>query len=366
MKKILFFCLFICSIQLAKSQITITTSDLSHSGDQYIISTGTAFSGMDVTLTGANYNWDFSQLNYVSQTTDTIFDEASTGSLLSLYYIDNGFNPNRSNQARHGNSFTLGQVNVSDVWDFFYNSSASFKEPGFGAIVNGAPLPIAYSPHDIIYTFPLTYNTTNVSPSGYAIDLTTTLGLYYSVEKERSNIVDGWGLITTPFGTFDALRVKSTIVEVDSVYIDSLGFGISLPPVTTIQYKWLAAGKGVPVLQINTSGGGIVSQITYLDSLNTTGITNPTNSISEVVVFPNPASKELFVKYNVLTKGKFSFKIYSGSGQLLSKESFNNNQAGEIKIQKINLEQLNLKAGNYLLKIESENGVSVSKGFVVK
>lgn len=365
MKKILLACLLTGTIMSGKGQVTINSSDLTHSGDQYVVSNGVAFSGMDPTLTDANYTWDYSQLTSLSQTIDTIFDEASTGSLLSLYFIDNGFNPNRSNQAAHGTGFSAGQVNVSDVWDFFYNSSSSFAQPGFGAIVNGAPLPIAFTSKDYIYNFPLTYNSTNVSPSGYTLDLTSTLGIYYSVEKERSNLVDGWGTVTTPYGTFDALRVRSTIVQVDSVYIDSLGFGFSTPPITTIEYKWLSPGKGIPVLQINTAVGGTVSGITYRDTMQTTGVNSPSTSISEMVVFPNPVSKELFVKYNVKSGGNMLLEIFSSTGQFIYREQNERAVNGEIKIQRIDLEKLNLKSGNYFLRISNESGVVGEKGFVV-
>ena len=366
MKNILAAILLIAFATTTKGQITITNADLSNSGDQFVISTGVAFSGMDATLTGANYTWDYSLLTSSAQTIDTIFDEASTGSLLSLYFIDNGFNPNRSNQCRHGNSFTAGQVNVSDVWDFYYNSSASFAQPGYGAIVNGAPLPIAFSPKDIIYPFPLTYNSSNVSLSGYTLDLTSTLGIYYSVEKTRSNLVDGWGTITTPYGTFDALRVMSTIVEVDSFYIDSLGFGFATPPISTTEYKWLAPGKGVPVLQINTAVGGVVTGISYLDSMQTTAVPQIHAAISEVTVFPNPAAKELFVKYNILTKGNLILEIYSSTGQLVTSQVEDQNVNGELKIKKIDLEKFNLKAGNYFVRVRNEKEIVGERKFVIE
>ena len=55
-----------------------------------------------------------------------------------------------------------------------------------------------------------------------------------------------------PYGTFDALRVMTTIGERDSIYIDSLGIGFNTPVVTTKEYKWLGLSQGVPLLQINT------------------------------------------------------------------------------------------------------------------
>jgi hypothetical protein len=366
MKNILTAIVLIAFATVSKGQVTINSADLTNSGDQFAISTGAAFTGMDPALTGANYTWDYSLLTSSSQTIDTIFDEASTGSLLSLYFIDNSFNPNRSNQCRHGNSFSAGQVNVSDVWDFFYNSSVSYTQPGYGAIVNGAPLPIAFTPKDIIYEFPMTYNSTNVSPSGYTLDLTSTLGIYYSVEKTRTNLVDGWGTITTPYGTFDALRVMSTIVEIDSFYIDSLGVGFATPPITTVQYKWLSPGKGVPVLQINTAGGGIVTGISYLDSMQNTSTSEIPSAISEIVLFPNPVAKELFVKYNVLSKGNLFLEIYSSTGKLITSEQQEKNTTGELMIKKIDLEKYNLKAGNYFLRVRNEESVLGEEGFVIK
>lgn len=359
MKKIYIFLLaFMPLISLA--QISITSNDLQHSGDFYTVSTGVAFSGMDATLTGANYNWDYSQLTYSSQTTDTIFDESSTGSLLSVFFVDFAFNVNRSNLASHGNSFAVGTVNVSDVWNFYYNSTSSFKQVGFGAIVNGAPLPVAYSPQDVIYNLPLTFGQTDSGNSGYALDLTSTLGLYYSIARTRSTEVDGWGSLTTPLGTFNVLRTKATVIEQDSVYIDSLGFGLNLPPVTTIEYKWLGAGSGIPLLEINTSGTGIVTSIKYQDTLNTTAVTSLA-IVSEPVLFPNPASDYLFVKYNLSKPANVHIAIYSQEGKLVADEINSQDSAGD-QFKSISLSQYHLAHGTYFLHLNVD-GKEFTKAF---
>ena len=350
-------------INHVQAQITINSADVTHSGDFYTVSTGIAFTGMDATTTGPNYTWDYSLLTASSTTTDTIFDESATGSLLSFYYIDNAFNSNRSNQAKHGNSFTLGTVSVDAVWDFYYNTSASFNEPGFGAIVNGAPLPIPYSSRDIIYSFPLTFNSTNTSNFGYALDLTTTLGLYYRVQKSRTNLVDGWGSVTTPYGTFNCLRLKSTIIEVDSIYIDSLGFGFSTPPITTNEYKWLASGKGIPVLQINTTVGGVVSQISYRDSLTATFVSGIVASKTDGVIFPNPTSNEAYLRLNSGLSGNFKFEIFGIEGNLISSEVIQLSQ--DTRMSSLNIERKNLVGGDYLLRISGPNNFELSKRFSV-
>src|ERR1043166_2649915 len=62
MKKILLFLLLVSVQQKSNAQITIVSGDLPAAGDTFRVSNGQQFSGMDATLTGANYTWDYSQL----------------------------------------------------------------------------------------------------------------------------------------------------------------------------------------------------------------------------------------------------------------------------------------------------------------
>src|SRR6185369_9997600 len=74
---------------------------------------------------------------------------------------------------------------------------------------------------------------------------------YYRKQQTRTNEVDGWGTLITPFGTFNTLRVKSTLNITDSIYLDTLGFGLTIPRQTIVEYKWLAPGKKIPVLEVD-------------------------------------------------------------------------------------------------------------------
>jgi hypothetical protein len=323
--------LCILSTLVLKAQITITSADLSHANDIFYLSTGQPFTGMDATLTGANYNWDYSQLTFQSQRFDSIFDEANTNPLFSIVFFDNIINPNRSNQARHGRDFTLGTISLSDLYNYYYNSSSSFSQVGFGASVNGVPVPITYSPHERIYPLPLNYNDQDSSVSGYDVDLTSTVGLYFSVVRSRSNIVDGWGTLVTPYGTRNVIRVKSTVVERDSVYIDSLSFGINLPPITTMEYKWLGTVEGIPVLQINTTGAGVVTLIEYKDTMNTSSVNHLTVFTETPVAFPIPASGSLFIRYALASPEVFTLNLVSETGQIITtKENIQGNAGNNI------------------------------------
>src|SRR5580765_7150013 len=81
---ILFFSLFSASAQIS----SLGTNDFSHAGDTIRVSMATAFSGMDATLTGANYTWDYSQLlnTMTGQAIDTFLNVASTPNYVNIYF----------------------------------------------------------------------------------------------------------------------------------------------------------------------------------------------------------------------------------------------------------------------------------------
>ena len=343
---------FLLSIKGIYAQDTLVSQDLTSAGDTFVLSIGTAFTGLDVVASGANFSWDYSQLGRTGQRMDTILDPTSTNTLFSFFFINSPFNVNRSNQATRGQTFQLLGISLSDVFNYSYNSSTEFSQKGFGAVVNGIPLPIAYSPHDIQYRFPLTFNDADTVSFGYEIDLTTTIGIFFKVNKTRENIVDGWGVLTTPFGTFDVLRVKSTIIERDSIYIDSLGFGYNLPAITTREYKWMGKGFGLPLLQINTTAGNTVTSITYQDSVRVNSINDDLIFNNEPLVFPNPASKNIFIRYTLNLPGEIEFNLLNSEGRLVLTRNESVKKVGE-NIEILDISSLNLAVGTYFIQVKS-------------
>ncbi|HNS11557.1 MAG TPA: T9SS type A sorting domain-containing protein [Bacteroidia bacterium] len=335
-----------------RAQSIINSADLPHANDTFRVSIGQIDQSLDLSSTGPAAMWDFSQLVHTSQRVDTFIDESATNPIFSIIFIDNAFNNNRANQATASAGFSLGTfISLTDIFNFYYNSSASYKQVGLGATVNGIPLPITYSPHDIIYKFPLQFPSVDSANSGYAIDLTSTLGLYYKVNKTRKNEVDGWGNLTTPFGTFDVLRVHSTVVQQDSIYIDSLTLGLNFPAVTTHEYKWLGNGQGIPLLQINTTGNGMITQIIYKDSVHSViGITKVDPFDLFVEVFPNPAVKNATLNYKLDNPAMVSVGILSALGEsfIFMEEKLQNEGLHSIQID---LGNKSLSPGNYFVKM---------------
>ncbi len=350
--------------QQSHAQISILSADLTHANDTFRVSTAQNTSLIDVALTGPGYTWDYSQLEPAAQNVDSFIDESATNTLFSIVFIDNQFNSNRANQATPAPGFNLGTfISLSGVYNFYYNGSATYKQVGLGASVNGVPLPIAFSPHDAIYKLPLQFADADTSDSGYSIDLTSTLGIYYKVKKNRDNVVDGWGSLTTPFGTFDVLRVHSTVVERDSIYLDTFGFGINLPPVTTHEYKWLGAGQGIPILQVNTTAAGGM-QITYKDSIRSlVGIETPDLVQNSLMVFPNPATTQTFISYEISKPSSVSLELISMDGKKIMGIETGTSLPGKHQIV-LDLKEKKIVPGIYFMRL-LVNGKSYLQALVV-
>ena len=68
------------SLNVVKAQIIIHSTDMPSAGDTIRLSIAPVFTpGIDLTITGADTTWDFSQLQWNTQTIDTFLTVLSTG-----------------------------------------------------------------------------------------------------------------------------------------------------------------------------------------------------------------------------------------------------------------------------------------------
>ena len=117
--------LFLFSPLFSQAQITITDADLPNANDTFRVSTASILTPVDLTLTGANYTWDFSTLVSTSQTVDSFISVSSTGLIYSLFFA---FGSNAANLVQRGTDITtVPGFAVTDVYNFFNNSFYSFS-----------------------------------------------------------------------------------------------------------------------------------------------------------------------------------------------------------------------------------------------
>ena len=228
-----------------QAQITINSGDLPSSGDKDLFISG-AVDTINVTRTGTNFSWDFS---YLKPTVNNVLHFKDPTKINLLLYFS-----------------YLGDVTDTSIGGtlpglgFYKNSSKTKYEKQallFTIPVLNVQVPIPYSNSDVVYSLPMKYGNSDDSCN---FDGSITIPKVASVEVKgsRHNTIDGWGTVKTPFGKFDCIRVKSVIKETDSVFVNI--------PADRIEYKWLAKGEKIPVMEVVVSGGGFIKQIYYKDS----------------------------------------------------------------------------------------------------
>ncbi|MGZ3866659.1 MAG: gliding motility-associated C-terminal domain-containing protein [Bacteroidia bacterium] len=275
MRKLLLPAIIIWSAFQLPAQITITKNDMPTLGDNILISVNTSLSGFHKDSTGANYFWDYSRLIPDSQRYEQFVSPAVTPYSTPFTFLCGLGGYGQRNYTPDAFPWSLigGGATPTNAYYFYKNSSSDFKCLGEPLTAGTTPIPIPYSAQDRIYKFPMNYLQKDSSDMKLSLPNIPGLGSYVK-KQHRVNEVDGWGTITTPYGTFNCLRVKSTLTITDSVYIDTLNFGFTIPRPIAYEFKWLANGMKIPILEIDaTAAGGnnvTITRANWRDSLMVT------------------------------------------------------------------------------------------------
>jgi PKD repeat protein len=265
----IFTCLICFGFSGAFSQITITTAHMPKSGDTIRYSVAPISDLPDLTKTGTNYTWNFTSLDVNSQDLYQYKASGSTPYLLSFGFSAIG--------VKIADTIGTGQLQLKNVYNFFKNSSTGFEGVGIGFTYSSLPLPQSgkHSDPDEIYSFPLTYNSSKNTTFKVAVPIVLGIlpvGNFYQ-QGTRSNVVDGWGKISTPYASnLDCIRVKSIINSNDSIAVTTPAINFGIPSVR-VEYKWLSTSERIPILEISgTEIAGIFTPtyIRYRDNYRAT------------------------------------------------------------------------------------------------
>ncbi len=248
-RKFLGFFLFLALAFVASKslgQIIVTDSSSPAAGENIIYSQSRY--SVDVNSTGPNHTWDFSGV--ISYNQDT-YKFASPANISSAY----------STPFNGDIGLDLKNPNVAGSYAFFKSSSSDFRQVGLGITVPiiNLPTPLPYSSPDIVYRFPMKYGNTDSCIYGGKASI---LGTSARISGKRVDTVDGWGVIITPYKTYNCLRIKSVVTEFDTL--------AGTPQNNSaIQYKWISNSEHIPVFQANVipnGSGGTSMHLFYSDS----------------------------------------------------------------------------------------------------
>lgn len=345
--------IFVLNLAYSIGQITISQSDMPSQGDTIRTSAGINLDFSAVEATGEDFIWDFSQLLSVNQTVDSFVSVLETPIFYWPFFL---LSANLASPAL--GDLPIPNLPLSDVFSFYNNTNNSFQDVGFAATLSGIPLPFKYDSPDILYKFPMQYGNADSSESGYEFGI-SEIG-YILMNRNRVNYVDGWGTLITPFGTFQVLRQRSEVTEYDSIYIDSLNFGLPLNR-NYIEYIWLGKGTKIPLLQITSELGGLVA--VYIDSLysETVGIQEQKKLISDyLTIIPNPVSS-IFTAYFELEKPeRLKIFLFDMKGERVFYQEKDTYLQGKQTLS-FDLTNQDLKSGNCILVIQASNKILTAK-----
>lgn len=218
-----------------------------------------------------------------------------------------------------------------------------------------------------VLSFPSTYNTnyssSNTFPAtqfelGFDPDSTGPIpfidSIRVNITRTNNSNMNGWGTITTPMGTYSAL--KQTVLEitsqsfqmktsgiwvtVPSFILNQLGFPIpEADSMYNVSFWSNNKATKFPVVTYNYSPSqDSITEVTWLAApASATGISD--NSVNSIQVYPNPVQNELYISSDFATN---KVVIMNFEGKIVAEESIEQNSSVSVA---------NLPAGIYLVQI---------------
>ena len=362
MKKNLLSLIALVLVIPAMAQITITSEDAVGAGATVIL-------GVDTTSLftagpgGADQNWDFSAL--LTQAYDT------------MWFM----NPNQTPFPDAYPAANLAaKIYMEDAFMYFNSNSQEFSVLGGMMRLDELPgldLYAPIKPKEVIIGFPMDYldnYTQSFVQEIKAPNPTPALGfdsVMIKMYTTQTTVVDAWGTVTTPLGSYEALRTRDNSTTIDSIFAYMLGGWTFLEIDGDMDeaYSWWTdePGIGYPVLEVNLdTESGFADDVFFLKQEPIYGVSEPALEQSAMVLYPNPCSAVLHLRYLIHDP---STTLGTGSGYLKSDlfdisgrkihELFNQKLVpGEHEIE---IDVSTLSNGMYFVRAQVENSVVVQK-----
>ena len=241
-------------------------------------------------------------------------------------------------------------IQVDEPYTFFRTDETGYYSTGNAFSVEGLPVITQNDSIERIYKFPMNFGDTDTTGIGFLTEV-PFLGSY-GQNGIRINEVDGWGVLNTPYGNYDVLRIRSEIAVTDTFYIAQTDTGQSIERPLEIEYTWLSPEVPGPVLVISEIQGAAVSASLYVDD----GVLSVENSLyneSEPAFYPNPARRN--IKLNPRLNCQ-SVMVLDHMGREVLK-----NKTGQLSIS---IGQL--PRGCYLVVIQEQNGKTIREKLIIE
>jgi hypothetical protein len=319
--------------------------------------------------TGADQTWDFTTLSY-----DYTF--TGTGSVETFPTVDGtpGEGDAHFEQATHvsrsmvtiAGDFGGGDGSLS-ITNYEFNILNDDEFLSLGSISVDSEDPeefdiVLYSrPAEVYYKFPVTYESTwtfDYEEQLISGDFDVTL------DYTKNIVVDGWGQLVTPNGTFNVLRITKNIAN-------DLGFF----SIESTEVEFVTA-DGFPIATISAEKELFSDEYDPLSmeaTLNviSTGTSNPREITTDLPEranlhqnYPNPFNPSTIISYDLAEASTVSLDIYTITGiRVMPVISERSQQAGR---HSISVDASGLASGVYIYQLRTGSEVLTRKMTLIK
>ncbi|MBS3914559.1 MAG: T9SS type A sorting domain-containing protein [Bacteroidetes bacterium] len=354
-KRFLLIASSIAAYGVSHAQITINESDVASVG--LTVQNSTSSNILVAAPGGANKTWTFNNLNKSS--TDTMKFGAA------------GWYPGASNFS----GATMAIDNGDSSYTFLKKNSSALALMGNYDIFNGVGTPTLLNWK--LLTFPATYNTsfkdTTVfaqDPQAFGFDvdgggpLPTIDSIRVILNLHTNSLVDGWGSLTTPLGTFSSLRVNHMRTNTLTAKVQVSGFWIDAPQAfmdsvfstsgdTVYQHFYWTnnSAYGFPLLTYSyNSGNDTATDVSWLSGTPQMDAVKDISNFNKILVYPNPSSQFVALQFPFVNG---TLQIQDVTGKTILVKPIHGNTALDVSTW---------QKGIYMIRATSENGMlSTSK-----
>lgn len=367
--------------QSLPGQITVTNAIFPTSGDtikRVNLALGATVSA-DLGASALDQSWDLSDITGGTPT-QLIFDLATNGSNADAFPEAELVSYN----------FVGGPETYYDVYNNRIDElGVANQNFGFGAI----ELPLGYTDVPVYARAPMSYNDVFdditsgflAAPKEIIPDSILALippfltfdSIRVTLDVDDESVIDNYGTITIPGGTYDVLRetVTSTSTTTLDLYIPLTGSWQTITPqilellgdfadffgeqeVTT--YNFFAADVKGPVVSATYNDNGL-QNLSYLDNGATTSTNETDSAASDIRAYPNPTLGPLTIDVGSYGPGDYRITVYNIVGMEIINEPFTITNGSQWKTN-----VGSLRKGTYIYTIHDEDSMQLgTKRFIV-
>jgi len=346
------------------AQIEVTNSTFPNLGDTLFTVTTFGQAGISLGDTGAEVTWDFSTLADGNDN-EIIYQDAADGSA-----FDELPNADLLNISTAGEAY----YQVTDT-EFLTLAGKGEDPTGFGVEAL-----VRFMPPIVERRAPMNFGDVNTSESDASFAFSSDVvpdsllenipfaidSIRIRINQTRTDVVDAFGMVTIPGGTFEVLREKRTQVrstrvdvlsflgwtDVTDIIAGLVGVNAGLGEVSTVNYLYFNDEEKEIIANIAADETGeMITSVTYkfidlLDSADDIALDQ-----SQVIASPNPARSEVVFNFSDMEAGDYQLKMFNVLGQNVWQQDYflNGNETAVVDLA-------DFQNGTYIYSVLNEKG----------